>query len=175
MIVAVMGGPTWRARDARAATLLRRYKGRLARGRRYYAGLMASIGRAGAVAVPRPKPKPVMVASAAPAAAIAAAATAGPAARAFSFRVADDVSIRVGALPTQAAATALLAATKPVVKGMLDGARPLTRRVDVKGSVYFRAVYAGFSNVDAAQAACSALKRQHFACYAAVRPASIAN
>ena len=121
---------------------------------------MANIRRAEDVAWPRPKP--VVVAS----------ATADAAGSAFSVRRADDVSIRVGALPSRQAAQIVLAATEPVVEPMLDGAHPLTRRVDRDGKTFFRAVYAGFDDVGSAQQACSALKRHHFPCYAVVRPAA---
>jgi len=161
MIVVVMGGPTWRARDSRDAALIRRYAGKLQRGSGTFESLMAGIRRAEAVAWP-PEAKPVEVASAAGDAAGAA----------FNVRRADDVSIRVGALPSRQAAQIVLAATEPVVEPMLDGAHPLTRRVARDGKTFFRAVYAGFDDVDSAQQACSALKRHHFPCYAVVRPAA---
>ena len=159
MIVVVMGGPTWRARDARDAALIRRYAGKLQRGGTFDT-LMANIRRAEDVAWPRPKP--VMVAS----------ATADAAGSAFSVHRADDVSIRVGALPSRQAAQIVLAATEPVVEPMLDGAHALTRSVDRDGKTFFRAVYAGFDDIDSAQQACSVLKRHHFPCYAVVRPAA---
>ena len=161
MIVVVMGGATWRARDHRDASLIRRYAGKLQRGRGTFAELTAGIRRAEDVAW-APQPKPVQVASAAGDAAGAA----------FSVRRAEDVSIRVGALPSRQAAQIVLAATEPVVEPMLDGAHPLTRRVDRDGKTFFRAVYAGFDDVDSAQQACSTLKRHHFPCYAVVRPAA---
>lgn len=160
MIVVVMGGSTWQARDARDAALIRRYASKLAHGGGNFASLMAGIRRAETVAWP------VVVASTAP------QATAAVANEAFSARRTDDVSIRVGALPSQQAAQIVLAATEPVVEPMLDGAHPLTRRVDRDGKTFFRAVYAGFDDVDSAQQACSVLRRHHFPCYAVVRPAA---
>jgi len=161
MIVVVMGGPTWRARDDRDAALIREFAGKLARGGTFDT-LIAGIRRAEDVAWPVAKRKRIEVASAA-----------GDAAgSAFSVRRADDVSIRVGALPSRQAAEVVLAATEPVVEPMLDGARATTRRVDLDGKTFFRAVYAGFDDVDSAQQACSVLKRHHFPCYAVVRPAA---
>jgi len=161
MIVVVMGGPSWRQRDARAAALIRRFSGKLRAGKTYYASLMAAVGRTKAP-TPRRKPKEVMVAS----------ATATGAVSAFSVRLADDVSIRVGALPTLAAAQAMLKKTEPVVDAALDGAEPRTRRVDIGGTTFFRASYTGFTDVDRARHACAVLKQHHFDCYAAVRPRS---
>lgn len=155
MIVVVMGGPTYRARDARAAGLIKRYAGRLRRDKGYFASLMTGVRRADAHPA-KPKPQTVQVA----------------AAGAFSVRVADVVSIRVGALPTRDAAEALIAATKPVVSRLLDGAEAQTKRVERDGKTYFRAAYAGFDDVDAANKACALLKRHDFSCYAAVRPAA---
>ena len=148
MIVVVMGGPSYKKRDARARQLIKRHFARAHRGKRYYAGLMTAIGRAENLnlEVATTKKPPVDAARL-------------------------NYSIRIGALPSQAAADRVIASATPVMREVSDTARPLTQKSEVGDKTYFRAIFKGFADLASAEAACTRLKREDFDCYPVLRSA----
>ncbi|WP_342362261.1 serine hydrolase [Terrarubrum flagellatum] len=113
----------------------------------------------------QPAPRPVAAAAARPAALPApipvAAATAIPKQTSPSGWV-----IQLGATDDQAKANAMLAQAKTKARGALAKASPFTEKISKDGATLWRARFAGF-DADEAQAACKALKRDGFACFAA--------
>lgn len=148
MIVVVMGGASYRQRDARARRLIKHHFARAHRGRRYYAGLMTAIRHADTynLAVATTKKPPVDAAR-------------------LSY------SIRVGALPTQSAARRVIDSATPILRKVSEAARPVTRKSEVGDKTYFRAVFEGFDDLASAKIACRRLKREDFDCYPVVRSA----
>jgi D-alanyl-D-alanine carboxypeptidase len=151
VIVAVMGGTTYKERDARVVRLLKRYFAKSGKGQQYFAGLMRRIEDAS----PRvaAKTEPIELAA---------------------KTMADAYAIQVGALPTQEAAQSVIEKAEPYVFKILSGAKPMTQRVSLDDKIYFRATFDGFEDAQSAQEACSKLKARQFACYAVLRSASAA-
>lgn len=150
VIVVVMGGRTFRARDARARALINRYFAKARSGRQYYARLLAAIQRAdqnGATAIASTE--------------TASAARTAPV----------NYAIQIGALPTKQAARTIIKSAEPYVVKLLEGAEPETRRLKLGSTIYFRAMFNGFSDFESAEEACSRLKKKQFPCYAVLRSA----
>jgi D-alanyl-D-alanine carboxypeptidase len=74
--------------------------------------------------------------------------------------------IQIGAVPAEDSAHKLLNEAKGAAKSVLAETRPYTETVDYRGETLWRARFAGFSDKYTARQACSALKRQNFACLA---------
>ena len=74
--------------------------------------------------------------------------------------------IQIGATDSEGAARQLLSSAKAAGNKALSSARPFTETVSRNGSTLWRARFAGFSDQNQAQSACSALKAASFACVA---------
>lgn len=150
LIAVVIGGRTYRVRDARARTLLRRYFAKARRGRHYYAGLLESIRRADTNSK------------------FAQARRDGTPA---SQTTPGSYAIQVGALPTKQAARTLIEAAEPYVLKILDDATPELQRAKLGETTYFRAIFNGFDSSEAASEACAQMRKQQFPCYYLLRSA----
>jgi D-alanyl-D-alanine carboxypeptidase len=73
--------------------------------------------------------------------------------------------IQLGAMDDEGKAKSMLAEARARV-GSLGKAAPYTVKVEHGGATLYRARFSGFSEQDAAQDACSALKRSGFNCFA---------
>ncbi len=74
--------------------------------------------------------------------------------------------IQLGAMDDEAKAKSMLAEARAKVGGSLAKAAPYTVKVEHGGATLFRARFSGFSEQEAAQDACTALKRSGFSCFA---------
>ena len=74
--------------------------------------------------------------------------------------------VQVASLLSEAEARSFLDRTSRAAGGILANATPFTEKFDNKGTLYWRARYAGFSSKNAARGACNALKARDIACYA---------
>ncbi|MFD0937542.1 SPOR domain-containing protein, partial [Methylobacterium trifolii] len=74
--------------------------------------------------------------------------------------------IQLGAMDDEGKAKSVLADARSRVGGSLSKAAPYTVKVEHGGATLYRARFSGFSEQDAAQDACSALKRNGFNCFA---------
>ncbi|WP_375463154.1 serine hydrolase [uncultured Methylobacterium sp.] len=74
--------------------------------------------------------------------------------------------IQLGAMDDEAKAKAMLADARARTGGSLSKAAPYTVKVEHSGATLYRARFSGFQEQDAAQDACSALKRNGFSCFA---------
>lgn len=74
--------------------------------------------------------------------------------------------IQLGAMDDEGKAKAMLADAKSKGGGTLSKAAPYTVKVEHSGATLYRARFSGFQEQDAAQDACSALKRSGFSCFA---------
>ena len=79
---------------------------------------------------------------------------------------ADGWMIQVGALGSTGEAEAMLEEVKSKAGKSLGGATPFVMQFEKGGTVYHRARFAGFDSKSAADAACKAIKRAKFNCYA---------
>lgn len=133
VVAVVMGGRTVKARDARAASLVKHVLPKARRGQSYYAGLLAAIRRtspqAGVVQVAGPLPVPVPV----PRPSISDSD------EGILPRVAAEYIIQLGALPTKRAALGVIERAQPYVIKISKDAEPMAQRVDVNGKALFRA------------------------------------
>ncbi|MEM6383608.1 MAG: D-alanyl-D-alanine carboxypeptidase [Pseudomonadota bacterium] len=77
-------------------------------------------------------------------------------------------TIQIGAVPTQEGAVGLLMRARDATS-LLNQRSPYTQTVQANGTTLWRARFGGFIEREIAQAACSALEAQDFACIA-VRP-----
>lgn len=75
--------------------------------------------------------------------------------------------IQVASMPDESQAKAFLDKVRGKAGAVLKGATAFTTPFDNKGTIYFRARFAGFAGKSAAQDACAALKKKSIACYAA--------
>ncbi|KMO37875.1 D-Ala-D-Ala carboxypeptidase [Methylobacterium tarhaniae] len=74
--------------------------------------------------------------------------------------------IQLGAMDDEGKAKSMLADARQRSGGALGKAAPFTERVTHGGTTLFRARFSGFSEAEAAQDACRALKRNGFTCFA---------
>ncbi len=74
--------------------------------------------------------------------------------------------IQLGAMDDEGKAKAMLADAKAKGGGSLSKAAAYTVKVEHSGATLYRARFSGFQEQDAAQDACSALKRSGFSCFA---------
>jgi D-alanyl-D-alanine carboxypeptidase len=74
--------------------------------------------------------------------------------------------IQLGAMDDEGKAKSMLAEARQRSGGALAKAAPFTERVTHGGTTLFRARFSGFSEAEAAQDACRALKRNGFTCFA---------
>jgi D-alanyl-D-alanine carboxypeptidase len=74
--------------------------------------------------------------------------------------------IQIGAFPTAEGARALIEKAQGSMGSTLASAHPLTQEVSANGTTLYRARFAGFSDKEAARAACAKLKSKSFACLA---------
>lgn len=74
--------------------------------------------------------------------------------------------IQLGALPSSAAAEALLAKARGAAPTLLGGHSPFTEPVSKGAETLYRARFAGFSDKESARATCEKLARLTFACIA---------
>ncbi|TXM88208.1 SPOR domain-containing protein, partial [Methylobacterium sp. WL122] len=74
--------------------------------------------------------------------------------------------IQLGAMDDEGKAKAMLADAKVKGGGSLSKAAPYTVKVEHSGATLYRARFSGFQEQDAAQDACSTLKRSGFSCFA---------
>ncbi|TCR93457.1 D-alanyl-D-alanine carboxypeptidase [Rhizobium sp. BK376] len=176
----VMGGPTARSRDDKMASLLNRYMDDASA--KSGARLVASVGSRG-------KSKAVEVASASddgdvPVPSVASrpddvtrsTASAGDVTLPLDRpQVADEIQnagkpkegrwqLQIGATPDAKAARALLEKAQSKTGGPLEAASPYTEAVGKGRGRLYRARFTGFESRDAADAACSALKKNDFEC-----------
>jgi len=86
---------------------------------------------------------------------IAAAAPAG-----------DGWKIQIGALPTASGAEETLGRARELLPQLLAGLSPYTEPVRSGNTTLYRARFAGFTDREAARAACAQLERREFACIA---------
>ena len=80
----------------------------------------------------------------------------------------DGWTIQIGAMPSEQAAVDMLMRARSTL-GDLSQRTPYTQSVQANGTTLWRARFGGFNDRGIAQAACTALERQSFACLA-VRP-----
>jgi D-alanyl-D-alanine carboxypeptidase (penicillin-binding protein 5/6) len=176
----VMGGATARSRDDKMASLLNRYLDDASN--KSGARLVASIGN-------RAKSKAVEVASASddadvPTPSVASrtddvthsiASAADVTLPLDRPQVADEIQnagkpkegrwqVQIGATPDVKAAKSLLAKAQSRTGGPLEAASPYTEAVGKGRGKLYRARFTGFESRDAADAACSALKKNDFEC-----------
>ena len=181
----VLGGRTARARDAKMEALLNKYLDRASGGGRLVASMSGK---------PQPVPAaPVEVASAADASDLPVPVNAPRAqgdAEAIPFALgyneavpmdrpsplmkmgktgslqasAGGWQIQISAAPSAEAAQALLAQAKTEGGAALKSASPFTEAVGTGANAVYRARFTGFSSKDAADAACSALKKRSYDC-----------
>ncbi len=74
--------------------------------------------------------------------------------------------IQLGAMDDEGKAKSMLAEARSRNAGVLSRAAPFTERVSRGGTMLYRARFSGFAESDDAQAACQALKRTGFTCFA---------
>ena len=74
--------------------------------------------------------------------------------------------VQIAATPTQETALGMLSEAKRQVGSALSDAEAFTETVDAGSQTLYRARFAGFETKTAANAACEALKRSSYACYA---------
>lgn len=74
--------------------------------------------------------------------------------------------VQIGAFDSPSQAEAQLGRAQSQLGRQLANASPVTQQFDRGDTMFYRARFAGFSSKQAAESACSALKRQRFACYA---------
>ncbi|WP_448952747.1 SPOR domain-containing protein [Labrys neptuniae] len=74
--------------------------------------------------------------------------------------------IQIGATDSEGAARQLLSSAKQAGSKALASARPFTETINRNGSMLWRARFAGFSDQNQAQSACSTLKAASFSCVA---------
>jgi D-alanyl-D-alanine carboxypeptidase len=190
IVAVVIGGRTGASRDAQMTNLIREFlpKASTRDGGALVARRVINGGAPVATAavklprsdVPTPDFRPdgesVEVAAYAPAAE-AAARTAeaaidevSPARGIDPVRTASTVRsgwvVQVASTPSKEQALAILDATSSRAGNILSGALPFTELFELKGNVYHRARFGGFSTKTAAFDACTALKRKKIDCYA---------
>lgn len=181
LVGVVMGGNTARSRDAHMVELVSTYLPRASTGGRT-APLLVAAAPAATVAVPTPRPRPDLIDTTAVAAVTnledigipedietaqgdsdeEATAVVAPVAAA----VPDGWKIQIGALPSQDAANAVLARAMGAAPRVLASASAYTEPVARGSATLYRARFAGFSNKEAARAACAQLERKSFDCLA---------
>ncbi|MGE6782379.1 serine hydrolase [Ensifer adhaerens] len=180
----VLGGRTARSRDAKMAALLDRHVGKAAKGGRQ---LVAStrggksveapveVASVATSEVPMPYSAPQKSKQDSVAALIAAtAATAIPAERPTEVAEIETTAavpaagggwqIQISAAPSAEAARMLLEQARSEAGAPLAGAKPYTEAVGKGAKAIYRARFVGFSDRDAAAAACDALKRRSYDC-----------
>ena len=74
--------------------------------------------------------------------------------------------MRIGAVPSQEGAEALLQSARTKAPDLLATAESFTQRIEKDGEALYRARFAGFADKAQARAACAGLKRRSFACLA---------
>lgn len=152
------GSPANRIELAYATTASKPVQGR--------AALAAQLARQ-KVAVPQPAPAfapPAPIAAAAVAtAAIDPVTTASTMAK---NSVPAGWQIQIGAMPDHKAALAMLDRAQSIGGNALSGTTPYTMAYEKGSEQLYRARFAGFDGQDAAVAACAALKRKGFGCWA---------
>lgn len=74
--------------------------------------------------------------------------------------------VQIAATPEEREAMSMLNAAKSKVGRPLAAAEPYTQSISSNGQTLYRARFAGFDNKDEAWAACAALKRSDYNCYA---------
>ncbi|WP_412058559.1 D-alanyl-D-alanine carboxypeptidase [Bartonella sp. DGB2] len=79
-------------------------------------------------------------------------------------------AIQIGASTSQAVATRLLTNAKKAASKTLSKVTPLTQRYSINKTNYYRARFAGFNSKQAANSACTTLKKANFNCYALSYP-----
>ncbi|QRE74560.1 D-alanyl-D-alanine carboxypeptidase [Methylobacterium aquaticum] len=89
--------------------------------------------------------------------------TAAPAAKAVTV---TPWVIQLGAMDDEGKAKSMLSEARQRSGGALGKAAPFTEKVTHGGTTLFRARFSGFSEAEAAQDACRALKRNGFTCFA---------
>lgn len=193
IVAVVIGGNTGASRDAQMTKLIRDYLPKastrrsgplIARGAIQPGAPVATAAAAlPKTAIPTPDFRPdgeeVAVAAYAPepaAQAVADVAEAAiervtPAAGVDPIRTASVIGqggwvVQIASTPSKEQAIAVLEATRSRAGNILAGALPFTEIFELKGNVYHRARYGGFSTKTAAFDACSALKRKKIDCYA---------
>jgi D-alanyl-D-alanine carboxypeptidase len=192
IVAVVIGGRTGASRDAQMTKLIREYLPKastrrsgplIARGAiQPVAPIATAAVSLPKTAVPKPDSRPqgkaLDIAAYAPEpAAQAAAEIAGaaiepvtPASGVDPVMTASTMKggwvVQVASTPSKEQALAVLEATSSRAGNILSGALPFTELFELKGSVYHRARYGGFSTRTAAFDACSALKRKKIDCYA---------
>jgi D-alanyl-D-alanine carboxypeptidase len=191
IVAVVIGGRTGASRDEQMTKLIREYLPKAST--RSSGPLIASrvINRGAPVAtaaislpkvsIPTPdfRPDGNAVAAYAPEpAAMATAAVAGAAIETVSpgvgidpVRTASIIAtggwvVQVASTPSKEQALAVLEATSSRAGNILSNALPFTELFELKGTVFHRARYGGFTTKTAAFDACSALKRKKIDCYA---------
>jgi D-alanyl-D-alanine carboxypeptidase len=74
--------------------------------------------------------------------------------------------IQIAAVPDEAGARALLQRARERAAKALGDAKPYTQQVESKGTVFYRARFAGFGGKEEARGVCAKLKRQSIDCLA---------
>nr|WP_245195771.1 D-alanyl-D-alanine carboxypeptidase [Aureimonas populi] len=74
--------------------------------------------------------------------------------------------VQIAATPLEETALDILSEARKRVGGALDAAEPYTETVDAGSQTLYRARFSGFESRSDANAACEALKRSSYACYA---------
>lgn len=186
LVAVVMGGTSSASRDAHMRELVARYlpkastrgKGNLVRRPGNTAIVTASI-QAKSRDVPVPVLRAARPATSASATAmmpvpepraseveVASLAAMGDASVPVSVEAAAGWTIQIGAVPAKADALDLLRRVRSQVSGPLDGAEPLVVQFEKGGQLFYRARFGGFDGKESAWAACGAVKKQGFGCWA---------
>lgn len=74
--------------------------------------------------------------------------------------------VQIAAVPDEAGARVLLERARQRAGKLLEAASPFTQRVETRGTVLYRARFAGFEGKDEARDVCARLKRQSIDCLA---------
>lgn len=191
IVAVVIGGRTGASRDQQMTKLIREYlpkastrsRGPLIASRVINRGAPVATAASSLpkVSIPTPdfRPDGETVAAYAPEpAAMATAAVAGAAIETVSPRAEIDPVrtasiiatggwvVQVASTPSKEQALAVLEETSSRAGKILSNALPFTELFELKGTVFHRARYGGFTTKTAAFDACSALKRKKIDCYA---------
>jgi D-alanyl-D-alanine carboxypeptidase len=181
IVAVVIGGETARWRDRQMEKLVATYLPRASKGPHTAAAIPGGPSGMSLASPPLPRPRPLGEDPAAPApgaesiAGLVASDAAGATAEfgqgdatvrdvPASTPAAAGWRIQIAAAPTKAGAEDLLDRAIAIAQSLLGSATPCTEEVTVRGSILYRARFAGFADQQAAKDACAYLMKRNFAC-----------
>ncbi|MBA8903521.1 D-alanyl-D-alanine carboxypeptidase [Phyllobacterium sp. P30BS-XVII] len=171
----VLGGKTGRSRDDRMAQLLDQYMPMASDGAKRSRDLVAGNAVAetnpvvaSAIPVPRAADRSAVVAQRKPGIAelIDESKIEQGDGGLEPLKTPAQWNIQIGAVDTRADANRLLGRADKLVHAILPGAKGYIEPASKRGAQLYRVRFGGFSDAQAASAACSELKRRSFACIA---------